>query len=169
MTVANFCAFHTFTRPWNFSIQDTHEEARLIFHMWIGLFYSRSTARFFHVDSCLTSSYSEESDSLKMADGMVSGPTGIELKSSSSVHSIETSDPLASEALDLSKKEKAVSESEVLDLSLRNAYANHDSSKPEVNKKVIFVSSAQTDPFEVLNGLKSTEELQDASILQVWI
>lgn len=36
--------------PWNLSIVDSPEEVHLIFHMWIGLFYSRSPSRFFHFD-----------------------------------------------------------------------------------------------------------------------
>ncbi|XP_072291456.1 uncharacterized protein tasor2 [Eucyclogobius newberryi] len=40
--------------PWDSSIHDTNEEVQLIVHMWIGLFYSRSTARFFHLDPDVT-------------------------------------------------------------------------------------------------------------------
>lgn len=36
--------------PWNFNIMDSPEELHLIFHMWIGLFYSRSPSRLFHID-----------------------------------------------------------------------------------------------------------------------
>ncbi|KAM8892876.1 uncharacterized protein tasor2 [Spinachia spinachia] len=50
--------------PWDFSLQDTSEEVLLIVHMWIGLFYSRSTARFFHVDSY---QHTEERDPLDMS------------------------------------------------------------------------------------------------------
>ncbi|XP_070763138.1 protein TASOR [Enoplosus armatus] len=46
--------------PWDSSIQDTNEEVRLIVHMWIGLFYSRSTDRFFHVDSNCTDPFSSD-------------------------------------------------------------------------------------------------------------
>ncbi|KAI4895838.1 hypothetical protein NFI96_016993 [Prochilodus magdalenae] len=35
---------------WDFSIEDTYEQVHLIFHMWIGLFYSKPTSRFFHFD-----------------------------------------------------------------------------------------------------------------------
>lgn len=35
---------------WDFSIEDTFEQVHLIFHMWIGLFYSKRTSRFFHFD-----------------------------------------------------------------------------------------------------------------------
>ncbi|XP_062408109.1 protein TASOR-like, partial [Sardina pilchardus] len=37
--------------PWDFKIKDSDEEIHLIFHMWIGLFYSKSAPRFFHLDS----------------------------------------------------------------------------------------------------------------------
>ncbi|XP_036375790.1 uncharacterized protein tasor2 isoform X2 [Megalops cyprinoides] len=36
--------------PWDFRIEETIDQARLILHMWIGLFYSRSTTRFFQTD-----------------------------------------------------------------------------------------------------------------------
>lgn len=35
---------------WDFTIEDTFEQVHLIFHMWIGLFYSKPTSRFFHFD-----------------------------------------------------------------------------------------------------------------------
>uniref|UniRef100_A0A8C9ZFP0 DUF3715 domain-containing protein n=1 Tax=Sander lucioperca TaxID=283035 RepID=A0A8C9ZFP0_SANLU len=87
--------------PWDFSMQDTSEEVRLIVHMWIGLFYSRSTARFFHVDSYPCS---EESDSLEMPSGMVSTLAQSELKAYSFAPFLsvtDTSDPSISKALDL--------------------------------------------------------------------
>lgn len=37
--------------PWNFSFKDTSDEVRLIFHIWVALFYSRSTPRSFELDS----------------------------------------------------------------------------------------------------------------------
>lgn len=37
--------------PWNFNIKDSEEDIHLIFHMWIGLFYSKSGPRLFKVDS----------------------------------------------------------------------------------------------------------------------
>ncbi|XP_073724191.1 uncharacterized protein tasor2 isoform X2 [Misgurnus anguillicaudatus] len=36
---------------WNFDIEDTYEEVHQIFHMWIGLFYSRTTSRLFHLEN----------------------------------------------------------------------------------------------------------------------
>uniref|UniRef100_A0A3Q3LYG5 Uncharacterized protein n=1 Tax=Labrus bergylta TaxID=56723 RepID=A0A3Q3LYG5_9LABR len=58
--------------PWDYSVQDSSEELRLIVHMWIGLFYSRSTPRLFHIDSDSTLPCSEESDSLEMSSELVS-------------------------------------------------------------------------------------------------
>uniref|UniRef100_A0A3B4F1F2 Transcription activation suppressor family member 2 n=1 Tax=Pundamilia nyererei TaxID=303518 RepID=A0A3B4F1F2_9CICH len=89
--------------PWDFSIQDTNEEVRLIVHMWIGLFYSRSTPRFFHVESNFAYSCSEENDSLGMTSAVVSGLTIFEHKdTAASCPSVpDTSDPLLSNALDL--------------------------------------------------------------------
>uniref|UniRef100_A0A3Q4IBE5 Uncharacterized LOC102782485 n=1 Tax=Neolamprologus brichardi TaxID=32507 RepID=A0A3Q4IBE5_NEOBR len=89
--------------PWDFSIQDTNEEVRLIVHMWIGLFYSRSTPRFFHVESNFAYSCSEENDSLEMTSAVVSGLTIFEHKdTAASCPSVpDTSDPLLSNALDL--------------------------------------------------------------------
>ncbi|XP_026124856.1 uncharacterized protein LOC113106975 isoform X2 [Carassius auratus] len=37
---------------WNFNIEDTYEDVHLIFHMWIGLFYSKATSRLFHLENC---------------------------------------------------------------------------------------------------------------------
>uniref|UniRef100_A0A3B4VKA3 Uncharacterized LOC111229767 n=1 Tax=Seriola dumerili TaxID=41447 RepID=A0A3B4VKA3_SERDU len=95
--------------PWDFSTQDTTEEVRLIVHMWIGLFYSRSTARFFHVDSNFA--YSEESDSLEMSSKMLAAapahPEGpAKGNSCGTLPSLtDTQDPSISKALDLSKKD----------------------------------------------------------------
>lgn len=38
-------------RPWDSSIEENIEQVHLILHMWIGLFYSKSTTRFFQTDS----------------------------------------------------------------------------------------------------------------------
>ncbi|XP_068168315.1 protein TASOR 2 isoform X2 [Antennarius striatus] len=58
--------------PWDFSTQDTDEEMQLILHMWIGLFYSRSTPRFFHFDLDHTNPCSEDSESFEMPCELVS-------------------------------------------------------------------------------------------------
>ncbi|CAJ1056339.1 uncharacterized protein tasor2 [Xyrichtys novacula] len=125
--------------PWDHSVQDTNEEVRLIVHMWIGLFYSRSTARFFHIDPDSVFPSSEEGDSLQMSSAVVSGPEQSELKANSDAPfpgAADTSDPLTSKALDLSKKDDPALDqgSLVLDLSLKNSSAEVVTLDRQVNK-----------------------------------
>ncbi|CAL8360000.1 unnamed protein product [Lota lota] len=54
---------------WNSAVKDNGEEAQLLIHIWIGLFYSRSTPRFIH------SSPLDLEDCLERSDGNVSLPT----------------------------------------------------------------------------------------------
>ena len=61
--------FYTLNRSWNSAGKDGGEEAQLLIHMWIGLFYSRSTPRFIH------SSLLDLEDCLEKSDGNVSLPT----------------------------------------------------------------------------------------------
>lgn len=166
--------FPTFGSPWDFSIQDISEEVRLIFHMWIGLFYSRSTPRFFHLDSNCTNPCSEESDSLEIPSGIVSAPAQSELKDNSfapCLNVTDTSDTLISIALDLRKKDDSILDqgSVILDLSQRNSCAKFVTSDPQVNKKETSVSGEQKEASETLNTLKSLAELQKASTFQVWV
>lgn len=145
------CSFlSTFRSPWDFSIQDTTEELRIIVHMWIGLFYSRSTPRFFHVDSNFECS--REGDSLETSSEMVAvAPAQPELKGTSldALPGGEgTQHPSLSEALDLSKKDNSVMDlggSVILDLSLRNSSTEIHSSDPQVNRKHTSVSCEQTE------------------------
>ncbi|XP_060738073.1 uncharacterized protein tasor2 [Tachysurus vachellii] len=44
------CVIRALHGDWDFSIEDSYEQVHLIFHMWIGLFYSKPTSRFFHFD-----------------------------------------------------------------------------------------------------------------------
>nr|XP_029490824.1 uncharacterized protein LOC115109709 isoform X3 [Oncorhynchus nerka] len=67
--------------PWDFNIEDTNEQVQLIIHMWIGLFYSRSTARFFQADPSLLCM--EEKDSTEVDHGMVQAQVTSETKTSS--------------------------------------------------------------------------------------
>lgn len=169
---ANFCTFCIFDRPWDFSIQDTAEEVQLIVHMWIGLFYSRSTARFFHVDSNSTRPCSEENDSLEISSGMVSVPAQSELKANSigAFPKVkDTQDPSIAKALDLSKKDNSVLDqgSVILDFSLRNSSAETVTSDPQVNRKETSVSGEQNEASETLKRLKSSMGLQEADTLQV--
>uniref|UniRef100_A0A3P8RZU5 Uncharacterized protein n=2 Tax=Amphiprion percula TaxID=161767 RepID=A0A3P8RZU5_AMPPE len=149
--------------PWDFSVQDTSEEVRLIVHMWIGLFYSRSTARFFHVDSNFTYTCSEDGNSLDISSGITSKPADPELKANSRAASpsvTDTSDPLISKVLDLSKKPNSVSDQEsmILDLSLRNTNAEAVTADPQVHRKETSVSSEQKEAGESLTSLKLPAE-----------
>uniref|UniRef100_A0A673BWI8 Uncharacterized LOC115421242 n=1 Tax=Sphaeramia orbicularis TaxID=375764 RepID=A0A673BWI8_9TELE len=105
--------------PWDLSMYDTTEEVRLIIHMWIGLFYSRSTARFFHLDPNFTFSPSEDSNGLEMSSGKMSDALHSEPVSNDPVPSATDTSP--SQALDLSKNSNSVLDqgSVLLDLSLR--------------------------------------------------
>ncbi|XP_075945458.1 uncharacterized protein tasor2 isoform X2 [Anarhichas minor] len=147
--------------PWDFSLQDTNEEVRLIVHMWIGLFYSRSTDRFFHVDSYPCS---EESDSLEVSSGMVSAPAQSELKANSFAPFPSITDTLISKALDFSKKDDSMLDqgSGILDLSLRNSNSEIVSPDPQVNKKETSVSIDRKEASETLNTLESSVGPQEA-------
>ncbi|XP_031717407.1 uncharacterized protein tasor2 isoform X2 [Anarrhichthys ocellatus] len=147
--------------PWDFSLQDTNEEVRLIVHMWIGLFYSRSTDRFFHVDSYPCS---EESDSLEVSSGMVYAPAQSELKANSFAPFPSITDTLISKALDFSKKDDSMLDegSGILDLSLRNSNAEIVSPDPQVNKKETSVSIDRKEASETLNALESSVGPQEA-------
>ncbi|XP_076590197.1 uncharacterized protein tasor2 [Chaetodon auriga] len=155
--------------PWDFSIQDTSEEVQLIVHMWIGLFYSRSTARFFHVDSDCTNPSPEESDSLEMSTGMIPAPAQSELKANSSAPCLNVTDT-SDKALDLSKKDDFVLDqgSVILDLSQRNSNAEIVTSGSQVNRKETSVSGEQKGTSDTLKTLKSLVELQTASPFQCY-
>ncbi|XP_028286477.1 uncharacterized protein tasor2 isoform X2 [Parambassis ranga] len=154
--------------PWDFSIQDTSEEVRLIVHMWIGLFYSRSTARFFHVDSNIT-----ESSSLEIPRGVVSGSANSDPKANSfdSFQSgANTSVSLTSSALDLSKRDIAAmnQESVILDLSLRNSNAEDIATDPQVSRKETLVTSGQKKASERLDSVTSPKEEQAVNTFQCY-
>ncbi|KAI9519779.1 hypothetical protein NQZ68_025918 [Dissostichus eleginoides] len=153
--------------PWDFSIEDTSEEVRLIVHMWIGLFYSRSTDRFFNIDLC-----PEESDSLEMSCGMVSATAQPELKVNSLVplpSVTKTADPLIPNAMDLSKKDDSVLRqgSVILDLSMRNSSAEIVTSDSQ-NRMKTFVSSNRKDTIDTLNPLKSSAGRQKTITTQCY-
>lgn len=44
------CVTRALHGKWDFQVEDTFEQVHLIFHMWIGLFYSKPTSRFFNFD-----------------------------------------------------------------------------------------------------------------------
>lgn len=130
--------------------------------MWIGLFYSKSTARFF--DSDCTDPRSEESDPSEVSSGVTSAPAQAELKANSQT---STSDTLISNALDLRIKDTSILDqgSVILDLSQRNSRAEMDTSDSQVNKKETSVSGQEKETSEALNTLAG---LQKASTFQVW-
>uniref|UniRef100_A0A3Q4BBI1 Uncharacterized protein n=1 Tax=Mola mola TaxID=94237 RepID=A0A3Q4BBI1_MOLML len=155
--------------PWNISIQDTSKEIRLIFHMWIGLFYSRSTPRFFDFSS---NHCSKETDSLGIPSGMLSTPAHSDLKGNSFApcsNVTDTAHTLTSNALDLSKKDNSIVDhgSEILDLSVRNCSAESITSDPPVNEKESSASGEQEEGGETPNALKTVTALQEASLFQV--
>ncbi|CDQ58198.1 unnamed protein product [Oncorhynchus mykiss] len=107
--------------PWDFNIEDTNEQVQLIIHMWIGLFYSRSTARFFQADPSLLCM--EEKDSTEVDHGMVQAQVTSETKTSSPAY-IALSKITEPEVLDRSNVGKKESqplslEPEALDLSVK--------------------------------------------------
>ncbi|XP_061780610.1 uncharacterized protein tasor2 [Nerophis lumbriciformis] len=102
--------------PWDISIQDTNKDIQLVVHMWIGLFYSRSTARFFDVDLDL--------ENLEEMDCLETMPAQSDLKENPFLLPpgvVDTAESSISNSLDLSQKETNLDqESEILDLSLKN-------------------------------------------------
>lgn len=151
----------TSDRPWDFSIQDTSDEVRLILHMWIGLFYSRSTPRFFHFDSdCLNPSL-EESDDLKM-------PSRVVPAMAPCLNVGDASDTLHLNALDLSKKDGSVLDQDcaVLDLSQRTTRAEIVV-EPQVNPRETPVFVVQKEASGTRITLESLEVPQKASTFQV--
>ncbi|XP_046889551.1 uncharacterized protein tasor2 isoform X3 [Hypomesus transpacificus] len=107
---------------WDFNIKDTNEQIQLIIHMWIGLFYSKSTSRFFHIDP--SHAYCVERSCAETLHETVSDDVSSKIKTSSSELGVSsrTSD---SDLLDLSKgapKEplQLNLEIKVLDLSTKN-------------------------------------------------
>ncbi|XP_045894077.1 uncharacterized protein tasor2 isoform X3 [Micropterus dolomieu] len=152
--------------PWDYSIQDTSEEVQLIVHMWIGLFYSRSTERFFQIDSNSINSCTEESAFLEMSSGIV-----FKDNSCSPFLSVrDSSDPSISNALDLSKKVKSGLDEEcvILDLSQRDSNAKIVTSEPQVDRKQTSVVGELKEAGEPLNTFKSSMGLPEASKSQCY-
>ncbi|XP_034032038.1 uncharacterized protein tasor2 isoform X2 [Thalassophryne amazonica] len=150
--------------PWDFTIQDSREEVQLIVHMWIGLFYSRTTARFFQVDANFRYLCSEESESLDTISGIVPSPAVSDRKTTTSTTSLSIiQDSSFSKALDLSKKDALVLNegSTILDLSLRNDNGYINTSTPQVDGKEPTLSSATPNASVGLNE-RSTSHLHQA-------
>lgn len=165
----NCCPFHIIDSPWDFSTQDSCEEVQLIVHMWIGLFYSRSTARFFDVDSNFASyPWSEESDSLEMSGETMPAETQSELNAHSFTTpsaEIDTSDLSITRALDLSKEDFLLDQGPVLlDLSLRNTSSVIVASNPPVNREETPVYSEQKEVDEILKSPVGLDKVTDNQV-----
>ena len=136
-----FLNLYTLNRSWNFAVKDNGEEARLIIHMWIGLFYSCSTPRFIH------SIPFDLEDSLEMSDGMVLP----------SVHKTATVSIGDSEAQDLEpiQEDGLVLNQvlDVLDLSIKKQDANDSSD--------ISVSCHETKDKDASEAFIREAEIQD--------
>uniref|UniRef100_A0A3P8ZRQ2 DUF3715 domain-containing protein n=1 Tax=Esox lucius TaxID=8010 RepID=A0A3P8ZRQ2_ESOLU len=135
--------------PWDFEIDDTNEQVQLIIHMWIGLFYSRSTARFFQADpslSCL-----EEKDCTEVFHGMMPSQVPSETKASSPAY-IALSNIPEPHVLDLSnvanKEAQPLSlEPKVLDLSMKTTSAVVDLTvNTEAKQKILFTNPPVYQP-----------------------
>ncbi|XP_029992885.1 uncharacterized protein tasor2 isoform X2 [Sphaeramia orbicularis] len=154
--------------PWDLSMYDTTEEVRLIIHMWIGLFYSRSTARFFHLDPNFTFSPSEDSNGLEMSSGKMSDALHSEPVSNDPVPSATDTSP--SQALDLSKNSNSVLDqgSVLLDLSLRTTDADVATLDPKVSNKHLLETDEQKGLCETQNALIPSLGLHVASPFQCY-
>ncbi|KAF5905546.1 protein FAM, partial [Clarias magur] len=96
------CVTRALHGKWDFSIEDNYEQVHLIFHMWIGLFYSKPTSRFFHFDHTFpTLERKNPSDVLQFAIQTSSSVSDVDL---STKEDKNTSLRLGSDALDLSVK-----------------------------------------------------------------
>ncbi|XP_060931818.1 uncharacterized protein tasor2 [Limanda limanda] len=156
--------------PWDSSVQDISDELRLIVHMWIGLFYSRSTARSFQDDSNFTNLCSEESDSLEMSCEIVSPPAQSENRANfvgAFPSGTDSQDPSTSKVLDLSKNDNFFFDqgSGILDLSLRNSRAETVTLDPQINCEK---SSELKEASDILNTPKTSVGLQEARTLQCY-
>ncbi|XP_051964819.1 uncharacterized protein LOC127630954 isoform X2 [Xyrauchen texanus] len=88
---------------WNFDIEDTFEEVHLIFHMWIGLFYSKSTSRLFLLDSSTALPKRKETANVQQDINPIQSPSLLSVELSSNEDQAQAL-PLSSDILDLSVK-----------------------------------------------------------------
>eukprot|EP00066_Takifugu_rubripes_P016555 XP_011605821.1 PREDICTED: protein FAM208B isoform X2 [Takifugu rubripes] len=112
--------------PWDFSVKDTSDDVRLIFHMWIALFYSRSMPRFFDFDSdpcsgSVSPPHSDIKDSLLAPDPNVK----------------DTSDDLIPTPVVLAASETSTQDQSfiILDLSQKNSLSDKTTSVSQVIPK----------------------------------
>lgn len=107
--------------PWDFSVQDTSAEVRLIFHLWVALFYSRSMPRIFEFDS--------ERSCIETLTASVSTPPLDDLKNTSfapELNDKDRADTLISMPFDLTPNEIPIWDQRavVLDLSKKNSHSD---------------------------------------------
>lgn len=138
--------------PWDFSVKDTSDEVRLIFHLWVALFYSRSMPRFFDFDS--------EPSCMETLTGSLSTPLLDELKNSSFAPDLnvkDRSDSLISTPFDLTTSEIPTWDhgSVILDLSKKNSHSD------------IASSVSQVIPMETCETLNTPMELHTQNPSQV--
>lgn len=115
--------------PWDFSVKDTSDEVRLIFHLWVALFYSRSMPRSFDFDP--------EASCMETLTGSVSTLPLDDLKASPFAPDLnvkDRSDALISTPFDHTTNDIPIwgQRSEVLDLSKKNSPSEIASSVSQV-------------------------------------
>lgn len=130
--------------PWDFSVKDTSDDVRLIFHIWIALFYSRSMPRFFDFDSdpC-TGSVSPPHSDLK--DSLLAPDPNVK----------DTADDLISTPLVLATSETSTGDQRaiILDLSQKNSLSDKATSVSQViPKETTPLEQQATTPFQVCIG-----------------
>ncbi|XP_055011431.1 uncharacterized protein LOC129409429 isoform X2 [Boleophthalmus pectinirostris] len=145
--------------PWDSSIHDSNEEVQLIVHMWIGLFYSRSTARFFHFDPDITfpapdgvKGSKEKRPDQKASDTAVHGPL------------LNVADKPEAQVLDLSKSKNSVTGTEPVSLnsSLKLSSVEISNENPEAKTQELMVKTQVPEELNTLNpqGLQTTHPIQ---------
>ncbi|XP_067250590.1 protein TASOR 2 isoform X1 [Chanodichthys erythropterus] len=89
---------------WNFSIEDTFEDVHIIFHMWIGLFYSKHTSRLFHLENSTALPKGKDVEKVHLDINAIQNAVSLLNVELSSKEDSSRSVPLSTEVLDLSVK-----------------------------------------------------------------
>ncbi|CAL8261380.1 unnamed protein product [Merluccius merluccius] len=143
---------------WNFAVKDNGEEARLIIHMWIGLFYSCPTPRFIH------SIPLDLEDSLEMSDGMVL--PSVRKTATVSIGDSEAQDlePIQEDGIVLNQV------SDVLDLSIKKQDVNDGKENSNIALDKLFpeehdaVDEAKIEIFGAQEKSNDSTPLQDCVV-----
>lgn len=138
--------------PWDFSVKDTIDEVRLIFHIWVALFYSRSTPRFLELDS--------EPSCMESLPGSVPNPPLDDAKKSLFAPDLnvkERSDASISTPFDPTTNEIHIWDQRplILDLSKKNSPSD------------VASSVSQVVPMETCENLNTPMELHPKAPFQV--